>query len=322
METLPRIAITMGDPAGIGPEVIVKALARGLEHCRPVIIGDAATLAAAAQRFATPEVLHNAEVVDLANVPSDLPQGRASKPGGAASVDYIKRAVDLAMGQTVEAMVTAPINKEALHLAGYPYPGHTELLADLTGVPDSVLMLASDTMRVVLTTTHVALDAVKSLITRERVFRTLQLTHEWLLRAGVAAPTIGVTGLNPHCGDGGIFGQEEADAIVPAVEDARARGWKVLGPFSADALFGRYEPGKYDTIVTMYHDQGMIPIKMASQDRAVNVTLGLPIIRTSVDHGTAYDIAGQGVAKPESLLHAVRLAAQLSQTTEKTPVRK
>ncbi len=315
MEHLPRIAITMGDPAGIGPEVIVKTLAGGMDNCRPVVVGDLRTLTEAASRFATPSVLQHCELIDLANVPADLPQGRASKPGGAASVDYIKKAVQMALAHEVDALVTAPINKEALHLAGYPYPGHTELLADLTGVPDSLLMLASDTMRVVLTTTHVALDEVKNLITRARVFRTLQLTHEWLIRIGIEQPSIAVTGLNPHCGDGGIFGQEEAGEIIPAIEDARALGWNVSGPHSADALFGRYQPGKYDTIVTMYHDQGMIPIKMAAQDRAVNVTLGLPVIRTSVDHGTAYDIAGKGQAKPDSLIHAIRLAGQLSAKT-------
>lgn len=312
MELLPRIAITMGDPAGVGPEVIVKALQTSSDSCRPVIVGDRRTLQAAAQRLAIPVAHDDIEIIDLANVPESMTPGVASKESGTASVDYIKAAVDLAMKQEVEAIVTAPISKEALHLAGYHFPGHTELLADLTGMPDSLLMLASDDMRVVLTTTHVALSEVYPLITRERVHRTLELTHRWLAGIGIEQPHIAVTGLNPHCGDGGIFGKEEESAIVPAIEDGRAAGWNIAGPFSADALFGRYQPGQYDAIITMYHDQGMIPIKMAAQDRAVNVTLGLPIIRTSVDHGTAYDIAGKGLAKEDSLLHALNLAAKLA----------
>lgn len=318
MEPLPRLAITMGDPAGVGPEVIVKALHTHPDSCRPVVVGDKKTLQDMASQLELPNALDGVDVIDLANVPDTLTAGAPTKESGQASVDYIKTAVDLAMKQEVDAIVTAPISKEALHLAGHNFPGHTELLADLTGVPYSLLMLASDDMRVVLTTTHVALSDVKPLITHERVLRTLRLTHQWLAGIGIKLPRIAVTGLNPHCGDGGVFGKEEELTIVPAIKEAQASGLAIAGPFSADALFGRYKPGQYDTIVTMYHDQGMIPIKMASQDRAVNVTLGLPIIRTSVDHGTAYDIAGCGMAKADSLLHALNLAAKLAQRTMAT----
>ncbi len=313
MEPLPRLAITMGDPAGVGPEVIVKALQTQPDNCRPVVIGDRRILNDTASKLPlSSAALDAVEIIDLGNVPENLSRGGPSKESGTASVDYIKKAVDLAMQQEVDAIVTAPISKEALHLAGHNYPGHTELLADLTGAPYSLLMLASDDMRVVLTTTHVALADVYSLITHERVLRTIKLTQEWLTGIGIKHPRIAVTGLNPHCGDGGVFGKEEEHSIVPAIKEAQSFGWDIAGPFSADALFGRYQPGQYDTIVTMYHDQGMIPIKMAAQDRAVNVTLGLPIIRTSVDHGTAYDIAGRGLAKANSLIHALNLATKLS----------
>ncbi|QPJ61977.1 MAG: 4-hydroxythreonine-4-phosphate dehydrogenase PdxA [Candidatus Nitronauta litoralis] len=315
MEPLPRLAITMGDPAGVGPEIIIKALHTRPDSCRPVIIGDQKILQNTARYLELPDALDDVQVIDLDNVPDSLTTGAPTRESGAASVSYIKTAVDLALKQEVDAIVTAPISKEAINLAGYNYPGHTELLADLTDVPYSLLMLASDEMRVVLTTTHVALSDIKPLITHERVLRTLKLTHQWLAGIGIKLPRIAVTGLNPHCGDGGVFGKEEEESIIPAIKEAQASGLAIAGPFSADALFGRYQAGQYDTIVTMYHDQGMIPIKMASQDRAVNVTLGLPIIRTSVDHGTAYDIAGTGMAKPDSLLHALNLAARLAQRT-------
>jgi 4-hydroxythreonine-4-phosphate dehydrogenase len=254
------------------------------------------------------------DVLDLNNVPENLPMGCPSASGGKASVEYIRRAVQLAMDKKIQAITTAPINKEAMHLAGHYFPGHTELLADLTGVEESGLMLASDTLRVVLATTHVALSEVRPLITRVRVARTINLTYHWLRQVGIESPSIAVTGLNPHCGDGGIFGDEEKEHILPAITQKQQEGMTVSGPWPADALFGQIHKHNYDAVITMYHDQGMIPIKMASMGQAVNITLGLPIIRTSVDHGTAYDIAGEGIASPESLLNALRIAASLIST--------
>ncbi len=326
---LPRIAITMGDPAGIGPEVIVKTFANSElnRQCRPIVIGDANYLVATAKQF-TPTLsiraitsINQAEydsnsllVLDLNNVKSYSLTPKASATGGQAAVEYIRKAVDLAMAHQVEAITTAPINKESIHLAGFPYPGHTEMLADFTGGNDVALMLAGKKLRVVLTTTHVPLHAVGELITTERVAKTLRLTHQWLSQYVTEAPKIAVTGLNPHCGDGGIFGDEEKTAILPAIEQLQQEGINVPGPFSADALFARTPSGEYDAVVTMYHDQGMIPVKMESQGNAVNVTLGLPIIRTSVDHGTAFDIAGQGLASPDSLKISLRFAARMAQS--------
>lgn len=318
----------MGDPAGIGPEVIVKGLATAPDYCRPIVIGDAAHLRRAAEKFVPALALNSIQtlqeanfengalnVLDLANVSEQLTLGQASAEGGRASVAYIKKAVDLALGHAVHAITTAPISKEGLHLAGHRYPGHTELLADLTGTAEVALMLAGDNLRVVLVTTHVALAEVKNLITRDRVARIIRLTHRWLTQVGLEHPTIAVTGLNPHCGEGGIFGDEEQSAILPAVELTREAGIAVSGPFPADALFGRIRSQPYDAVVAMYHDQGMIPVKMAAMDRGVNITLGLPIIRTSVDHGTAYDIVGQGVASVDSLLAALQMASTLTQSS-------
>lgn len=318
----------MGDPAGIGPEVIVKGLATLPDGFQPLIVGDARCLKAAAGRWAPSLKLRVAAtlrevdwqpgpvtVLDLANVPESLGPGRPSAEGGAAAFEYIRAAVDLALCQEVDAVTTAPISKEALHLAGHEYPGHTELLAELTRVSEVALMLASGDLRVVLTTTHTAVAEVPRLITRERVYQTLWVTHQWLREvAGLAHPRLAVTGLNPHCGEGGIFGREETEAILPALAQAREEGLEVSGPHSADALFGRLDRLRPDAVVTMYHDQGMIPVKMAAQGRAVNITLGLPIIRTSVDHGTAFDIAGQGVAAPESFVEALLMAARLARS--------
>ena len=318
----------MGDPSGIGPEVIVKALTTPPDVCRTVVIGDAAWLQQHASQW-TPQLsirpikdLSEAryepsvlEVLDLHNVPENLRMGRATSEGGKSAVEYIRKAVDLATAHRVHAITTAPINKEAIHLAGFNYPGHTEMLADFTGTPEVALMLAGGSLRVVLTTTHVALSDVQNLLTRDRVLKTIRLTHQWLTQFGIEHPNIAVTGLNPHSGDGGIFGDEEAKTIAPAIEAAQKENIKVTGPFSADALFGRIHEAAYDAVITMYHDQGMIPIKMASMDRAVNITLGLPIIRTSVDHGTAFDITGQGIAKPDSLLEALKVAATLAQSS-------
>ena len=318
----------MGDPSGIGPEVIVKALTRSPEGARIVVVGDAAWLQQHALQW-TPQLairpirnIHEArhesgalDVLDLGNVPESLRLGHATAEGGKAAVAYIQKAVELALAQEVQAITTAPINKEAIHLAGYQYPGHTEMLAEFTRAPEVALMLAGGSLRVVLATTHVPLADVRKLLTVDRIVKIIRLTHQWLTQVGIEQPHIAVTGLNPHSGDGGIFGNEESVTITPAIEAAQKLGIHAKGPFSADALFGRIHEAGYDAVVTMYHDQGMIPIKMASMDRAVNITLGLPIIRTSVDHGTAFDIAGKGLAKPDSLREALKVAATLARAS-------
>lgn len=320
----------MGDPAGVGPEIIVKAFADE-DFARSVmgwVVGDAGCLTSAASQFAPalsiqsvstadsrrfePGVLN---VIDLGNVPEYLETGKASPEGGQASVEFIRRAVDLAIKNQVDAVATAPISKQSMHLAGHAYPGHTELLGELTQCPNAALMLAGPRLRVVLVTTHIPLAEVKASLSENKVATVVRLTHGWLRDHVTSNPKIAVTGLNPHCGDGGIFGREETDCILPALELCRKEGLRVEGPFSADSFFGRPACYDYDAVVTMYHDQGMIPIKMDSKGEAVNITLGLPIVRTSVDHGTAYDIAGKGLASPESLKLAVKMASRLAKTT-------
>jgi len=324
----PRIAITMGDPAGIGPEIIVKAFKDKISSCQPLVVGSARFLESIARQLKTPLTVHPIsspdearfqpdvlDVLDLDNVSPDLIRGQATAESGKASVQYIEAAVKLALNQQVSAITTAPINKESIHKAGFLYPGHTELLAKLTGAKDVALMLAGKNLRVVLTTTHLPLNKVSAQITKDRVLTTIKLTHQWLHCHVTQTPKIAVTGLNPHCGDGGIFGGEEQSAIIPALETVRKEGMHIEGPFSADALFIRNQFEAYDAVIAMYHDQGMIPIKMDSMGDAVNITLGLPILRTSVDHGTAYDIAGTGTASPNSLKIALEKAAELSQNS-------
>jgi len=330
VDSAPIIALTMGDPAGIGPEVIVKAFQDDTLHLqsRAVVIGDARLLQATAKKYAPEILVHTIDrpdqgwyqtcaidVIDLKNVPENISIGKPSSQAGQASYEAIKTAVDLALNDEVSAITTAPINKKSLHLAGYPFPGHTELLAHLTNSKQAALMMAGNSLRVVLVTTHVPLEQVKPLITQERVLNTIYLTHEWLIQHVTDVPSIAVTGLNPHCGDGGIFGQEETDYIVPALKIVQKEGIQASGPFSADALFGRPDSQKYDAVVCMYHDQGMIPVKMDSAGQGVNITLGLPILRTSVDHGTAFDIAGRNKACAKNLKMALRTASQLSQST-------
>ena len=330
MEDRPRIAIAMGDPAGVGPEIIVKMFQdRSVYNFSyPLIVGDATFLNEVTLKLApslsiipisSPQEASftpgSIDVLDLKNISNVINVGQADAVGGKASVEYIRTAVNLALDHKVEAITTAPINKKSIYLAGFTWPGHTEMLADLTGTKDVALMLTGDALRVVIVTTHVPLNKVWEGITYKRVITTIKLTYQWLLEHVTENPKIAVTGLNPHCGDGGIFGKEELEEIIPALDDARKEGINAFGPFSADAFFVKFEPNKYDAVITMYHDQGMIPVKMANKGNAVNVTIGLPIIRTSVDHGTAFDIAGKGLASPESLKLAIQSAAQLTNPT-------
>jgi 4-hydroxythreonine-4-phosphate dehydrogenase len=288
----PRIGITVGDPAGIGPEIARKAHddTRIQELCEPVLYGPHTAAALAA-----------------------FERGRVAPAAGRAAYEAIVRAVEDAKAGRIDAIATAPINKEAFAAAGLPWPGHTELLAELTGAPRVRMMFYADSLRVVLATVHIPLSGVSAALTRERVEDTIDLAAAELPRFGVESPRLAMCGLNPHAGEQGLIGTEERDVLAPAVAASRARGVDVRGPFPADTIFGRAMRGEFDAVIACYHDQGLIPIKLVAFGRAVNVTLGLPIIRTSVDHGTAFDIAGQGVADASSLIAAVQLAARLAQ---------
>jgi 4-hydroxythreonine-4-phosphate dehydrogenase len=325
---LPVIGITMGDPAGVGPEVVMKALARADAYalCRPLVIGDAKQLERACALLklklavvpiVSPEKAKfrqgTVEVIDLALVPADIPYGKVSPAAGEACYRYIERAVQLALNREIDAICTAPINKEALNAAGHRYPGHTELLAKLTGTKEVSLTLLAPKLRVIHVTAHIGLlDAIEK-IDAALVERTIARGRELLLRASGKEPRIGVCGINPHAGEGGLFGRgEEERKIVPAVAAARARGWKVDGPLPADSLFYLAARGDYDLVVAMYHDQGHGPVKALGLEHGVNVTAGLPIVRTSVDHGTAFDIAGTGKADERSMIEALRQAAALA----------
>lgn len=284
----PRIAITAGDPAGIGPEIASRAAedARVRDVCEPIVYGPPPG--------------------------ATFPPGVLSAAAGRAAYDTIVRAVDDARSGEVAAIATAPINKEAFRLAGLPWSGHTDLLAHLTGARDVAMLFHSDELRVVLATVHVALADVPRTLTSSLMERTIALTARELPRFDKVAPRIAVAGLNPHAGEHGLFGDEETDVIVPAIEACRRRGIDVSGPFPADTVFVRARRGEFDVVIACYHDQGLIPVKLVAFGKAVNVTIGLPIVRTSVDHGTAFDIAGKGVADPESMVAAVLLAARLA----------
>jgi 4-hydroxythreonine-4-phosphate dehydrogenase len=323
----PTIAITMGDPAGIGPEVTAKTLTHPeiWDCCQPLVIGDVRILSKAALLVGSTAkfhpIVHTSEarydpaapdVLDLHNVdPDTLQVGQVSAAAGQASVMYIERAVELAQQGHANAIATGPINKAALKAAGIPYIGHTELLAALLGEERVTTMLATEGLRVVHVTRHVSLAQVASLITCERVLETIRLTDVGLRHMGIHRPHLAVAALNPHGGDDGLTGREEIDAIGPAVQAARAEGIEATGPIPADSVFFRAIRGEFDAVVAMYHDQGHIPIKTHGFERSVTVTLGLPVVRTSVDHGTAFDIAWQGIATEESMIAAIRLAAQL-----------
>jgi len=332
---LPVIGITMGDPAGVGPEVVMKALARPDAYalCRPLVIGDAKQLARAAAllhlklraiSIKTPgEAKYrrgNVECIDVGQVPEDLPYGKVSPVAGEAAYRYIEHAVALALEGSIDAICTAPINKEALNAAGHKFPGHTELLAQLTGTKEVSLMLLAPKLRVIHVTAHIGLlDAIER-IDAALVERTIARGRELLVRSGIGQerasalePRIGVCGINPHSGEGGLFGRgEEEEKIVPAIAAARARGWKIDGPLPADSLFYLAARGDYDLVVAMYHDQGHGPVKALGLEHGVNVTAGLPIVRTSVDHGTAFDIAGTGKADERSMIEALKQAAALA----------
>ncbi|MFP5230583.1 MAG: 4-hydroxythreonine-4-phosphate dehydrogenase PdxA [Acidobacteriota bacterium] len=328
--TLPLIAITMGDAAGVGPEVVMKGLGHAEVHalCRALVIGDARRLRAAGKivgsrlevRSVREDEIESAafdaahvDCVDLGLIPEDLAWGKLSAAAGEAAYRYIEVAAQLALGGRVAAICTAPLNKEALHAAGHKFPGHTELLAHLTGTPEVSMMLTTPKLRVLHVTTHIGLvDAIEK-IEPGLVERTIARGQEALARIGIAQPRIAVCGINPHAGENGLFGRgEEETKLVPAIAACRARGWNVEGPLPADTVFYRAQRGDFDLVIAMYHDQGHGPVKVLGLESGVNITVGLPVIRTSVDHGTAFDIAGKGIADERSMIEAIRQAVDLA----------
>ncbi|GAC1348868.1 MAG: D-threonate 4-phosphate dehydrogenase [Vulcanimicrobiaceae bacterium] len=326
---LPTIGLTMGDAAGVGPEVIAKTLADGRYQtvCRPLVIGDASVMRRAAALVRSPQAvrivddvaawapdLQALDVVDLALLgEGDVPFGKLSARAGDAAFRYLERANELALAGRLDALCTAPLNKEALHAGGHLYPGHTEILAELSGTSEFAMMLTAPNLRVIHVTTHIGLIEAIARITPERVFTVVRLAHETLVRAHIARPRIGVCGINPHAGENGLFGYgEEAKQIVPALERARAAGIAVEGPLPADTLFFRARRGDFDVVVAMYHDQGHGPVKVLGLENGVNITVGLPYVRTSVDHGTAFDIAGTGQADDGSMRAALDAAIALA----------
>lgn len=332
-----KLAITIGDPGGIGPEVALKAVLRlrsreQKEAFIPVIIGDRVVIDEALallraqnldisyirpEDFSTTLALHPSTIyfIDMGLL-KEFKKGIPSAEGGHASVEYIKLATDLAMKGFVHGIVTAPISKTSLRLAGYSWPGHTELLKELTGAEDvAMLFYAEDKdlkgLKVILTTIHVPLKDVPSLITEERVYKTILFAKRGSQMCGISSPRIAVSGLNPHAGEEGLLGDEEIRAIEPAIKRARQQGMDIHGPLPPDVIFYRAIQEGFDIVVSMYHDQGLAPLKLIAFERAVNITVGLPIIRTSPDHGTAYDIAWKGIANPSSMMEAIKVALRL-----------
>jgi len=330
--TKPKIAITMGDPRGIGPEVVAKAFARVhlSKVCTPLVLGDGHILARTVKRLRLgleivevgeqpqevwPGVLPVFSLSNLAalRLAEEVPPEESSR----ASFAYVERAGKMALDGKVEAIVTAPVSKEAIYGAGIPFRGHTEYLAEISGTEKFVMMLVGKRLKVALVTTHIPLGAVPKYLQEEKILSVIEVASQGLLDYFLeSAPSIAVAALNPHAGEGGLFGKEER-IISQAVQRAREKGISVSGPWPADSLFPRAQRGEFDAVVCMYHDQGLIPVKLLHFDTAVNVTLGLPFIRTSVDHGVAYDIAGRGVASSRSMEEAIRLAGRMARRKKK-----
>ncbi len=323
------IALTMGDPAGIGPEICLLSFNHPelMNAVNIFIIGDIrrlqTTLDILVQHRRLPNFfrlrdisqveeakfeMNVIDVLDLNNVPEGLPWGEVRKTAGLAAFQYVEKAAELAVAHQIKAVCTAPIHKEAWKLANVSYPGHTEALAALSGSTRFAMMLVNQKLRVVHVTTHVSLADAIRMATPEKVFERIELTVESLQQLGIAKPRIAVSGINPHAGEKGLFGQEDLLQVLPAVQRAQAQGWQVSGPWPPDSIYSRAAAGEFDAVIAMYHDQGHIAIKMLGMDTGINVTLGLPILRTSVDHGTAFDIAGKGMARETSLLAAIAVA--------------
>jgi len=330
--TKPFLAITMGDPAGIGPEIIVKALQMPQlwRVCRPLVVGSVSVFARTASKLGVPLTIvqisnHDSgdsrEIFRRGRLPLFDPfietirpvrMGRASASAGNMAVTCIQSAVRMAQAGCVAGMVTAPINKEAIHLAGHHYPGHTEMLADLTQAKESGMLIMGGPLKIVFTTTHLPLRDVAKALTVPKILKAIRLAHFGLKQLfSVKKPRIAVAGFNPHAGENGLFGDEESRLVLPAIKQGKAQGIACTGPYPADTMFAKALTGAFDGIVALYHDQGLIPLKTVAFGHCVNITVGLPILRTSVDHGTAFDIAGKGKADPTSLVDAILMAAQL-----------
>ncbi|RJP19123.1 MAG: 4-hydroxythreonine-4-phosphate dehydrogenase PdxA [Deltaproteobacteria bacterium] len=321
---LPKIAITMGDPAGIGPEIAVSAHSRDplFSWCRPVVYGDPAILRRAALLLGSPLAMTGEEDSGPGRIavaarsrldPEAVPFGRPSLAGSVAMAGYIRSAAQDVLSGVADAVVTCPVSKEGLKSAGVPFPGHTELLAHLCGGADVVMMLAGGRLRVALVTIHVGLRRALELLSPALIEKTVRITDAFFRKyMGTPSPRIAVAAVNPHAGEGGMFGDEESTLVAPAIAACRAAGIDATGPHPPDTVFHRAYRGAFDVVVAMTHDQGLIPLKLVHFEDGVNVTMGLPIVRTSVDHGTAYDIAGTGTASPESLLAAIRMAAEMA----------
>jgi 4-hydroxythreonine-4-phosphate dehydrogenase len=322
-----KLLITMGDPGGVGPEIIVRALGTpGVgKYCIPIVVGDMRIMSKELRLLRNPgklreitspdEAENSGKLLYIINVKhTGLSSPAKNKPtaaGGKACVSYIKKAAELLMGKQADGMVTAPISKEALKMAGFSWPGHTEMLAQLSGTKQYAMMLVGGPLRVILVTIHTALKNVPRLLTIRRILDVIRLAKRACDMLNIRSPKIGVAGLNPHAGEAGIFGEEEITQIAPAVRKANREGIPVSGPHPPDTIFHKAYQGEFDIVVCMYHDQGLIPLKMIAFDKGVNVTVGLPFVRTSPDHGTAYDIAWKGMANPSSMIEAIKLAAKL-----------
>ena len=324
LEQLP-IAITMGDACGIGPEIIAKLFADDALIPPTLVLGDEEILRRAIGLLALPVTIHvidspedfqftsgTMNVISLSHLPEDLPLGQIDARAGKAAFDYIRTAINLALQNRIRAIVTAPIHKEAMRLAGFHYPGHTEILVDFSRTKDFAMMLMNNDLRVILVTIHLSLREAIEQVTIEAELRTIRLAYQAMTQLGIEKPRIAVAGLNPHAGEHGLFGAEDETIIKPAIQQARAEGIEVSGPWPGDTVFMNARKGQFDIVVAQYHDQGLIPVKYLGVDEGVNVTVGLPFVRTSVDHGTAFDIAGTGKASHASLRVAIEQAVMLS----------
>jgi len=332
----PLIAVTMGDPAGIGPEIVARTFAdpgfRDGNHA--IVVGDPVILERAARLLELPLRVNEisepeeatlepggVDVLAVGELPGDLPFGELDARAGDAAFRYLERATHLASAGRVGAIATAPLNKEAMHLAGHKYPGHTEILAELTSTEDYAMMLVTDELKVIHVSTHVSLMEAIERVRPERELAVMRLAHDSLRKLGVENPRVAVAGLNPHAGENGLFGTEDSERIAPAVEEAREQGIEASGPWPPDTVLMRARRGEFDVVVVQYHDQGHIPVKLMGFDTGVNVTVGLPFFRTSVDHGTAFDIAGTGKADHASMRAALDLARKLSAAEERAEER-
>jgi 4-hydroxythreonine-4-phosphate dehydrogenase len=336
MNAPPIIAVTMGDPAGIGPEIVARTFAdpEFRDENRALVVGDPGILERAAKlleltlrlnEISEPEEAAfepgSVDVLAVGEVPKELPFGALDARAGEAAFRYVEKATQLASAGRVGAIATAPLNKEAMHLAGHKYPGHTEILAELSATEDYAMMLVTDELKVIHVSTHVSLREAIERVRPDRELSVIRLAHASLRKLGVESPRVAVAGLNPHAGENGLFGSEDLERILPAVEEAKEEGIEATGPWPPDTVFMRARQGAFDIVVVQYHDQGHIPVKLMGFDTGVNVTVGLPFFRTSVDHGTAFDIAGTGKAEHASMRTAIDLARTLSAAVERTEER-